>query len=93
MSSGAIQRQHGSHSPLESQGRCHEQGPNPVHHRSHSLPEEPRTGIMSKVHIQLTTEATHQLKARTVVSRVQIQLTTEATHWLDKPRTGLVIRI
>jgi len=41
--------------------RCHQQGPNVAHHGSHSLPEEPRTGIVSKFQIQLTTEATHFL--------------------------------
>ncbi len=29
--------------------RCCEQVPNPVHHRSHSLTGEPRTGIVSRV--------------------------------------------
>ncbi len=43
---------------------CHEQGPNVAHHRSHSLPEEPRTAIMSRDQMQLTTEATHQLECQ-----------------------------
>src|SRR6266404_6358617 len=39
---------------------------------------------MSRVQIQLTTEATHPLKPRTgIISRVQIQLTTEVTHFLE----------
>ncbi len=44
--------------------RCHQQGPNPAHHRSHSHPEEPRTGIVSRVQIQITTEATHSLESQ-----------------------------
>src|SRR6266404_2725115 len=36
--------------------RCHQQGQNPAHHRSHSHPGEPRTGVISRVKIQLTTE-------------------------------------
>ncbi len=32
---------------LKCQGRGCEQGPNAVHHRSHSHPEEPSTGIVS----------------------------------------------
>src|SRR6266404_5588071 len=42
--------------------RCHQQGPNPAYHGSHSQTEEPRTGIISRVKIQLTTQATHQLE-------------------------------
>src|SRR6266404_5411907 len=41
-----------------------EQGSNPAQHRSHSHPGEPRTGVMSRVQIQLTTEATHKLKSQ-----------------------------
>src|SRR6266404_5530553 len=41
--------------------RCHQQGANPAHHRSHSHPGEPRTGIVNRVQIQLTMEATHKL--------------------------------
>ena len=51
---------------LESNDRCHEQDPNVVHHKSHSLPEEPRTGIVSRVKIKLTMEATHFLKSQGV---------------------------
>ncbi len=39
--------------------RHHQQDPNPAHHKSHSLPGEPRTGVISRVQIQLTMEATH----------------------------------
>ncbi len=45
-----------------------EQGQNPAHHRSHSLPGEPRTGIISRFKIQFTTEATHSLKSQGQVS-------------------------
>src|SRR6266404_4811374 len=41
-----------------------QQGPNPAHHRSHSLPGEPRTGIVSRDQIQLTMEATHSLESQ-----------------------------
>src|SRR6266404_2347789 len=44
--------------------RCRQQSPNPAHHRSHSHPVEPRTGIISRVKIQLTTKATHTLESR-----------------------------
>ncbi len=53
--------------PLTSWGaedRHHQQGQNPAHHGSHSLPGEPRTGIISRVKIQLTTEATHILESQ-----------------------------
>src|SRR6266404_1757980 len=64
--------------------RCHQQGPNPAHHTSHSPTGEPGTGIVSRGQIQLTMEATHFLESRGgVVSRVQIQLTTGATHFLE----------
>ncbi len=39
-----------------------QQGPNPAHHRSHSLPAEQRTSIVSRDQIQLITKATHFLE-------------------------------
>jgi len=44
--------------------RCHEQGQITAHHGSHSLPGEPRTGIISMVKMQLTMEATHFLESQ-----------------------------
>src|SRR6266404_1759239 len=44
--------------------RHHQQGPNPAHHESHSLSGEARTGIISRVQIQLTTEVTHFLESQ-----------------------------
>src|SRR6266404_78427 len=44
--------------------RHHQQGQNPADYRSHSHTREPRTGIVSRVKIQLTTEATHQLESQ-----------------------------
>src|SRR6266404_5985568 len=41
-----------------------QQGQNPGHHGSHSLPGEPRTDIISRVKIQFTTRATHSLKSQ-----------------------------
>src|SRR6266404_6044679 len=40
------------------------QGPNPAHHGSHSQTEGARTGVMSKIQIQLTMEATHILESQ-----------------------------
>ncbi len=48
--------------------RCHQQGQNPAHHRTHSLPGQPRTGVISRVEIQLTTEPTHFLKSQVQAS-------------------------
>src|SRR6266404_1389914 len=48
--------------------RHHQQGQNPAHHGSHSLPGEPRIGVVSRVKIQLTTEATHFLESQGQVS-------------------------
>jgi len=45
-----------------------QQGPNQVHHKSHSHPGKPRTGIVSRVQIQLATEATHSLESQGQVS-------------------------
>src|SRR6266404_4628675 len=45
-----------------------QQGQNPAHHRSHSLAGEPRTCVISRVKIQLTTEATHKLESQGQVS-------------------------
>src|SRR6267378_228046 len=39
-------------------------GPNPAHHGSHSLSGEPRTGVVSRVQIRPTTEATHWLESQ-----------------------------
>src|SRR6266404_154029 len=55
------------HKPLTSwtgEDSGHQQGPNPAHHRSHSPAGQVRTGIISRVQIQLTTEATHRLDRR-----------------------------
>ncbi len=43
---------------------CHQQGPNPAHHGSHSHPGEPRKGIISRVQIDLTMEDTHVLESQ-----------------------------
>src|SRR6266404_1441043 len=48
--------------PCRAKDRHHQQGQNPAHHQSHSHPGEQRTGIVSRVQIQLTTKATHFLK-------------------------------
>src|SRR6267378_1339650 len=42
--------------------RCCQQGQNPAHHGSHSPTGELRTGVVSRVKIQLTMEATHILE-------------------------------
>src|SRR6266404_1202291 len=47
--------------------RCCQQGSNAFHHRSHSQTGEPRTHIVIRVQIQLTTKATHFLKRRVQV--------------------------
>src|SRR6266404_124558 len=44
--------------------RHHEQDRNPAHHGSHSPTGEPRTGVVSRVQNQLTTEATHGLESQ-----------------------------
>src|SRR6266404_1566460 len=44
--------------------RSYQQGPNPAHHGSDSQTGEPRTGVVSRGQIQLTTEATHFLEGR-----------------------------
>jgi len=41
-----------------------QQGPNPPQHSSHSLSEEPRTGVVSMVQIHLNTAATHGLEGQ-----------------------------
>src|SRR6266404_5652546 len=59
-----------------------QQGPNPPQHSSHSLSEEPRTGIVSREPNSAHHGShSHPGEPKTgVVSRDQIQLTTEATH-------------
>ncbi len=41
-----------------------EQGTDAAHHESHSLSGEPRTSVVSRTQIQLTTEATHPLDSQ-----------------------------
>src|SRR6266404_2655472 len=41
-----------------------QQGQNPGHHRSYTLSGEPRTDVISRVKIHLTTEATHILESQ-----------------------------
>src|SRR6266404_1877683 len=47
---------------------CCQQGQNPAYHRSCSLPEGPRTHVVSMVKIHVTTEATHFLESQGQVS-------------------------
>src|SRR5882762_1680351 len=53
----------------------HQQGQNPAHHRGHSLPGEPRTVIISRVKIQLITEATHCYEHRPLGKRFKRHVT------------------
>src|SRR6266404_1510174 len=53
---------------LEGRGQASLAGSKSSYHRSHSCPDESRTGsVVSKVQMRLTTEATHQLEPRTGV--------------------------
>src|SRR6267378_2534917 len=65
--------------------RCCQQGENPAHHGSHSLPGEPRSGVVGREKIQFTTETTHFLESQGQVSSAgtNIQLTTKATYFLE----------
>src|SRR6266404_2027548 len=64
------------------EGRCGQQHPDSAHHRSHSLPGEPRTGMVSSIQIQLTTEATHLLE-----SQGQVLLAVSKSSSPQKPLT------
>src|SRR6267378_3384031 len=69
--------------------RCCQQGQNPAHHRSHSLPGEPRTGVVSRVEIQLTMEATHELDSRGQVLSAGLKSSSPwkpLTNWRAKDR-------
>ncbi len=69
--------------------RCHQQGPNPAHHRSHSLPGEPRTGVVSSIQMQFTTEATHRLESQGQVSSAESKSNSALkplTPWRGKDR-------
>ena len=48
--------------------RHHQQGQNPAHHRTHSPTGEPRTGVISRVQVQLTMKATHFLESQAQAS-------------------------
>src|SRR6266404_5813826 len=69
--------------------RHHQQGPNSAHHGSHSLPGEVRTGIISRVKIQLTTEPTHCLENQGQASSAGLKsspLQKRLTVWRAKDR-------
>jgi len=72
--------------------RCLQQGQNPAHHRSHSLPGEPRTGVMSRVQMHLTTEATHFLESRGQASSGGTKCSHHRSHslpgWVSSARTN-----
>ncbi len=75
--------------PWRVEDRCRQQCPNPAHHRSHSLSEEPRTGVVSRVQIQLTTEATHILESQGQASSAGSKSSSPwkpLTFWRDKDR-------
>ncbi len=74
--------------------RCCQQGQNPAHHESHSQTGEPRTGIMSRVQIQLTMEATHILEREDKHHEQGPNLAHHGSHSLPgEPRTGIVSRV
>ncbi len=52
------------HTIWRAKDRHHQQCPNTAHHGSHSHPGESRIGVVSRVQIQLTTEATHILESQ-----------------------------
>jgi len=67
----------------------HQQGLNPAHHKSHSPTGEPRTGIVSRVQIQLTMEAAHQLEGQGQLSSAGSKYSSPQkplTHWRAKDR-------
>src|SRR6266404_379409 len=47
--------------PLTSWRARNQQSPHATHQRSHSLSGEPRRDVVSRVQMQLTSEATHEL--------------------------------
>src|SRR6266404_594213 len=66
-----------------------EQGPNTAHHGSHPHPEEPSTGVMSRVQIQLTTGATHILESQGQVLSTECKSSSPwkpLTNWGAKDR-------
>src|SRR6266404_925232 len=72
--------------PWRTEDRCGQQSP--VHHGSHLLSGEPRTGVICRVqHPAHDRSHSQPGKPRTgIISRVQIQFTMEATHILESRR-------
>src|SRR6266404_3641793 len=66
---------------LESQGQALSEVLNATYHGSHSPTEETKTGVVSRVEMQLIKEATDFLESREqALSRTQMQLTLQAAH-------------
>ena len=80
---------HRSHSQTgEPRMHC-QQGQNTAHHGSHSPTGEQRTGIVSRVEIQLTTEVTHVLESQGQVSSAVSKYSSPwkpLTNWTTKDR-------
>src|SRR6266404_3530232 len=75
--------------PFRGEDRCCQQGQNPAHHRSHSRSGEPRTGVISRVKIHLTTEATHILESQGQASSAGSKCSSPLkplTNWRAKDR-------
>ncbi|KAH9051713.1 hypothetical protein EDB87DRAFT_1582210 [Lactarius vividus] len=64
--------------------RRRQQVGNTASHGSHSLPGEPRTGVVSRLETQRATAATHSLESRGQTS---------SAGWKHKPKTGVVSRL
>ncbi len=65
------------------------QDPNPAHHGNHSHTGEPRTGVISRVQRQLTTEATHFLESQGQVLSAGSKSSSPCkplTGWIGKDR-------
>ncbi len=70
---------------LESQGQALSEVLNATYHGSHSPTEETKTGVVSRVEMQLIKEATDFLESREqALSRTQMQLTLQAAHKLNR---------
>jgi len=69
--------------------RCCQQVQNLAYHRTHSLSGEPRTGVVSRVEIQLTMEATHSLESQGHTSSAGSKSSSPwkpLTHWRAKDK-------
>jgi len=76
------------------EGRCCEQGQNAAHHRSHSLPEEQKTGVISRIQMWITSKPLTSWRAKDRHCQQDPNAAIHGSHSLPgEPRTDNISKV